>query len=536
MDLTCEIAAKLNFNHSFGPNGIGHMKRHYLTLIAILLLTACGGGGGGAGASGGTPSAPPSRGTLLQTPPGLLSTLTISALLTELELPINALLLSVSSAPLCDILFYHIDYETVGGAGEPTTASAVLMIPSGLGANCSGARPIVLYAHGTTTDRAFNMADLQNAETVSLAALFASQGYIVVAPNYAGYDTSTLPYHPYLIADQQSKDMIDALSAARTALPLASLTTVADNGQLFITGYSQGGYVAMATHRAMQAAGMNVTASAPMSGPYALAAFVDAVFYGEVNGDATVSSALLLGAYQTVYGNIYANPTDIFEPQYANGIQTLLPSTTPRSQLYAQGKLPEYALFSLTPPAPEFAPITPPATPADLAEVFALGFGTGNLLQNSYRLSYLQDSQAHPDGGFPTVTTGVAATAPALPWRQALQENDLRNWVPSAPVLLCGGDVDPLVFFFNTQLMQSYWAAQAPSAPVSVLDLEAAVIPNDPYANLKQDFAVAKALVAAAAISQGATDGGELAVAEAYHAMLVAPICFAATRSFFAGH
>jgi dienelactone hydrolase len=512
------------------------MKRHHLALIAVVALAACGGGGGRGGGSGSMSNSPPARGTLLQNPPALLSTLTISAQLTELELPVNQLLLSVSSPPLCDILFYHIEYATVGGANEPTTASAVFMVPTGAGANCTGARPVVLYAHGTTTDRDYNMADLSNAETISLAALFASQGYIVVAPNYAGYDTSTLPYHPYLIADQQSKDMIDALTAARTALPLASLTTVQDNGKLYITGYSQGGYVAMATHRAMQAAGMNVTAAAPMSGPYALAAFVDAVFYGEVNGGAPVSSTLLIGAYQTAYGNIYANATDIFEPQYASGIQTLLPSTTPRSQLYAQGKLPEFALFSSTPPAPEFASITPPTSPSELAEVFALGFGSGNLLQNSYRLSYLEDAQAHPDGGFPTLTTGVPASAPALPWRQALVKNDLRNWVPTAPVQLCGGAVDPLVFFFNSQLMQNYWAAQAPSAPVSVLDLEAAATPGDPYANLKQDFAVAKALVAATAVSQGATDGGALAVAEAYHAMLVAPICFAATKAFFTSH
>ena len=258
------------------------------------------------------------------------------------------------------------------------------------------------------------------------------------------------------------------------------------------------------------------------------------MFYGQVNGRATVSSTLLLGAYQTVYGNIYANATDVFEAQYASGIQTLLPSTTPRSQLYAQGKLPEFALFSLTPPAPAFAAMTPPTTPANLAEVYALGFGAGNLLQNSYRLSYLQDAQAHPDGGFPTITTGVAAAAPGLPWRQALQKNDLRDWVPTVPVLLCGGDVDPLVFFFNTQLMQQYWAAQTPSPAVSVLDLEAAASTNDPYANLKQDFEIAKALVATTAISQGATDGGALAVAEAYHAMLVAPVCFAAVKSFFA--
>src|SRR5579863_323518 len=426
-------------------------------LAGALAVTACGGGGGGGGGMGGSGSgstSPPPRGTLLESPPSLLSTLTTVNLLAELNLATNLLLLSVSGAPVCDLLMYHIQYETVGGANEPTTASAVMMVPTGFGANCTGPRPILLYAHGTTTDRAFTMDNLQNTETLNLVAIFATKGYIVVAPNYAGFDTSTLGYHPYLIADQQSKDMIDALTAARTALPLASATLTQDNGQLFITGYSQGGYVAMATQRAMQAAGMNVTAAAPMSGPYALAAFVDAVFYGEVNGDAPVSSTLLLTAYQKAYGNIYSDPSEVFESQYASGIDSLLPTTTPRSQLYAEGKLPEFTLFSATPPAPAFAADTPPSTPANLAEVFALGFGAGNLLQNSYRLSYLQDAQANPDGGWPAVTTGVAAAKPALSWRQALATNDLRNWVPTAPVLLCGGDQDPLVFWFNTDLMQ----------------------------------------------------------------------------------
>jgi alpha/beta superfamily hydrolase len=509
------------------------VKRSSPVLLATLLLAACGGGGDGMSTS--TAAATPSRGTLLQSPPELLSTLTASSLLLELNVAANQQLLSLSGAPVCDILMYHIEYATVGGANEPTSASGALMVPTGFGANCTGARPIVLYAHGTTTDRAFNMTDMQNAETLFLAALFASQGYIVVAPNYAGYDTSTLDYHPYLIADQQSKDMIDALTAARAALPFASATLTKDSGQLFITGYSQGGYVAMATHRAMQAAGMKVTASAPMSGPYALAAFVDAVFFGEVNGDAPISSTLLLTAYQRAYGNIYADAVDVFEAQYATGIDSLLPSTTPRSQLYAQGKLPEYVLFSSTPPTPAFADITPPQTPASLAEVFALGFGAGNLLQNNYRLSYLQDAQSNPDGGYPTITTGVAAATPGLPWRQALQLNDLRAWVPTVPVLLCGGDVDPLVFWFNTALMQDYWASHAPpSAAIGVLDLESAAVPNDPYGNLKQGFEAAKAVVAANAVAQGATDGGAFAVAEAYHATLVAPFCFTAVRSFFA--
>jgi hypothetical protein len=517
------------------------LRRHWcLCLLSMLMLAGCGGTGTGAGSSGdggsstGTSSTPP-EGTLLQSPGQLISTVTAPSLLFELNLATNPPLLSLSGTPVCDVLLYKIQYETVGGANEPTTASAALMIPSGLGSGCTGKRPIVMYAHGTTTDRTFDMTDLSNAEALAMAAIFASQGYIVVAPNYAGYDTSTLPYHPYLIAEQQSKDMIDALTAARKALPIASATLTQDNGKLFITGYSQGGYVAMATQRAMEAAGMAVTASAPMSGPYALAAFADAVFYGAVNGGAPISTTMLITAYQAAYGNIYASPTDVFEPQYASGIETLLPTTLTRAQLYAQGKLPQYALFSATPPAPQFADITPPTTPANLAPLFAVGFGSGNLILNSFRLSYLEDALQNPDGGFPTVTTGVAAMAPQLPWRQALQKNDLRNWVPMAPVQLCGGADDPEVYWFNTQLMQSYWSAHAPaSASIAVLDLESPVVAMDPYANLKEGFQAAKALIVANAIAQGATDGGFVAVTEAYHATLVAPFCLTATRSFIA--
>jgi dienelactone hydrolase len=514
-------------------------------LLGALLLAACGGGGdgmsgsgsnsGGTGSSGsGGATSTPAEGTLLESPAQLLSTVTAPSLLLELNVATNQQLLALSGAPVCDVLIYKVEYETVGAANEPTTASAALMVPSGLGSECTGKRPVVLYAHGTTTDRTFTMTDLSNAEALTLAAIFASQGYIVVAPNYAGYDTSTLTYHPYLVAEQQSKDMIDALTAARTALPLASATLTRDNGQLFITGYSQGGYVAMATQRAMEAAGLTVTAAAPMSGPYALAAFADAVFYGDVNGDATISTTLIIDAYQHAYGNIYTTPAQIFESQYASGIATLLPSTMTRGQIYSAGLLPEYALFSSTPPAAQYADITPPTTPASLAAVFALGFGSGNLIQNSYRLTYLEDAQANPDGGFPTVTTGLPAATPQLPWRQALQANDLRNWVPLAPVQLCGGDLDPLVFWLNTQLIQNYWAKKAPaSASISIVDLESS---GDPYASLKQGFELAKDAVAVAAVAQGATDGGAAAVDAAYHATLVAPFCVAATRSFFSNY
>jgi len=447
--------------------------------------------------------------------------------------------LNIFGAPKCDVQSYRIRYNTVGGANEATDASAALMLPSGSTAGCSGARPIVLYAHGTDTDRAANLADLSNDsndEGLIIAASFAAQGYIVVAPNYAGFDTSTLTYHPYLNADQQSKDMIDALTAARSVLPQPAASSTTDGGKLFVTGYSQGGFVAMATQRAMEAAGMKVTAAAPMSGPYALAAFGDAVFEGEVDLGAPIFATFLINSYQKSYGNVYSNTSQVFEPQYATGIDTLLPTTLTRSALYSQGKLPQTALFSSTPPASSYASMTPATTPTSLAPIFALGFGSGNLVTNSYRLSYLQDALANPDGSWPNTTTNLPAANPTHALRQDLKRNDLRGWTPVAPQLLCGGDQDPTVFWLNTQIMQGYWAVNAPSIPLTVLDVDAAAGSNDPYASLKTGFAAAKALVAANAVASGATDGGALTVAESYHATLVAPFCLAAVKSFFSGY
>jgi hypothetical protein len=255
-----------------------------------------------------------------------------------------------------------------------------------------------------------------------------------------------------------------------------------------------------------------------------------------VNGSATESVALLANGYQNAYGNLYSEPTDIFATPDANDIAGLLPSATPISTIYSEGLLPNNTLFSSTPPASQYASITPATTPSDLASVFAMGFASSDyLILNSYRLSYLQDEQANPDGGFPTMTTGLPAALPENTLRQDLKTNDLRNWTPTMPTLLCGGDEDPEVFFFNTQLMQGYWSNNAPIAPVTILDIASTPTANDPYANEKDAFKAAVTAVEVAATAGGATDGGHAAVLEDYHARLVPPFCLSAVKSFFDG-
>jgi esterase/lipase len=500
-----------------------------LVLGMALLAPGCGGSTEGAAP---LQMLPATRGQLLNSPPAKLGSFSVSDLLSRLSgSQMGRELIKLAFSPTCSVDSYHLEYDTVGARGEATTASAALMIPTGSHPRCQGPRPIVLYAHGKRTLKSFNIADLtsqSNEEGLALATVGPARGYIVVAPNYAGYDTSSLDYHPYLNADQQSKDMIDALTAAHSAL---SALNIADNHKLFVTGYSQGGHVAMATHRALQAAGIAVTASAPMSGPYAMSAFGDAVMMGQVDDGSTVNFIMLASSYQHAYGNLYTTPTDILEPKYASAIDAL--STTDANTLIAQGLLPSHALFDSKPPAPEFASMTPATQPADLAPVFAMGFGAEHLVSNAYRLSYLRDAQAAPDGGFPIKTTGVPPVSPANTLRQDLKTNDLRNWSPTAPVLLCGGDADPSVFFLNTQLIQQYWATNTPSGRVTVLDVDSS---GGPYADIKDAFRAAKDLIALDAIAHGATDGGAAAVREIYHATLVPPFCLMAVTSFFDAH
>jgi acetyl esterase/lipase len=524
--------------------------------LGAALLCACG-------SSSQTSAVAPStaHGTLAVNPPFRIASLNAATFQAELGATgTGAQLLQIAGTPACGVDFYYVKFWTVGGAGEATESSGALMVPTGAAPACSGPRPIVLYAHGTNTDKTLNIADItntSNTEGVLIAAMFAAQGYIVVAPNYAGYDISTLGYHPFLNAEQQSGEMIDILAAARTALPKTLSAATSDSGKLFITGYSEGGHVAMATQRALEASGAVITGAAPMSGPYALEAFGDAIFFGTVNLGSTVFSPLLSTSYQKAYGNIYAAPADLYSATYVSGIETLLPSATPLNTLFASGLLPETALFDSTTPivtvpnnpalslqltALLSVPGSPnypiPSTP--LTPLFAAGFGSPYLINNSYRVSYALDAASNPDGANPLAPRAgapLAATPPTQPLRLAFYKNDLRNggWAPNSPTLLCGGLADPTVLFpANTGIMKTFWSPLVQAGLITVLDLHDP--PAGPFAAVQTGFQASQA--AQLAFYESAA-GGNLTPAQAqqlivqgYHGA-VAPFCTAAARSFF---
>lgn len=455
-----------------------------LAALATGLLAGCGGGSTGA-----TTDTSTDAGTLITSPPFRVASLTAADFTTELSSTSSGQqLLALAGTPTCGVDFHYFQYQTLGAQGEHATASGAIMAPTG-GTGCSGPRPILVYTHGTAVTRSYNIAAISDPtnpawqEGAMIAAFFAAHGYIVVASNYAGYDSSTLPYHPYLNADQQSHDVIYALQAARKALTNGLPSGVSDNGKLFITGYSQGGHVAMATQREMEAEGMAVTAAAPMSGPYALLAFGDtAVTYSSPGLGGTIYYPMVVNSYQHAYGDLYTNLTDIFSSTYATGIDTLIPGDYTYDTLISAGKLPQFALFDSATPGTGTEPSSGSAQlDALLAApnpatnpIGALGFGDPYLFTNSLRIAYAEDSLASPDGAVPVATTLMPpASAPASPLRRALWKNDLRGWTPKAPVMLCGGMNDPEVFYqVNTLTMKALWTPLVNAGAVTVIDVD----------------------------------------------------------------
>ncbi len=532
-----------------------------LPLLAVPLMVACGGGGsGGSTATPGTSTAP---GTLQYPTTAPLGQVSLTAAQFKVNLTAStsgkSLYALASGDPTlaatlpCGVEVHKLEFYTRGAAAVPETvrSSGALMVPTGPG--CTGPRPIVLYAHGTATQKSYDISALQlpanpaNSESALVAAIYASNGFIVVAPNYAGYDDSTLGYHPYLIAAQQAGEMTDALAAARAALPLINTTTVADAGLLFVSGYSQGGYVAMAAVRHLEAIGQTVTASTPMSGPYALAATIDAIFGGTVSLGGTLNLTLAAGAYQHAYGNFYQQPTDLITAQYANGIENLLPGTLTDTQLFQQGLLPPTVLFDGTPTG-SYAFLAAPQFTNGANQ----GFGISSVSDPSYLVTDAARARYVLDAGFPDPALLQQGIQPSPlgtnPIRVDLRLNDLRSldggtpglWRPHSAMLLCAGGSDPVVFSFNTTIIANYFAAAAaqsvPGATPLVLNIDPAsnsTVATAPVSSpgIDTQFAGLEAAFTQNNTLDATANGTQQAVQD-YHDN-VAPFCTAASAAFF---
>ncbi len=231
-----------------------------------------------------------------------------------------------------DVATYKIVYNTVDIDGSPTIASGALMVPTNT--TCDQF-PLISYNHGTVLERE-NVPSRDNSEAL-IPKLMAGVGKVTVSPDYLGLGDNP-GLHPYLHAESEATATIDLIRAAREYLQ--DSLSISLNGEVFVTGYSQGGHAAMATVKYIQDNNLtgefNVLAAGPASGPYNLSGTQSQTLLSNAPYSNPGYVCYLLFGLNRVYGDLYTNYSDILKSPYDQIIPPYFDGTYPMDSVNAK--------------------------------------------------------------------------------------------------------------------------------------------------------------------------------------------------------
>ncbi|MBK9165568.1 MAG: hypothetical protein IPM21_16985 [Acidobacteria bacterium] len=302
---------------------------------------------------------------------------------------------------------YKITYRSLDANGKPAELTGLVAWPVG-----GAPKGLVVYCHGTTVDRDRSPSRFKGEgeapETIEAITGFATGGYAVVLPDYIGLGDQKAA-HPYPLSKVNARSGVDIIPAARELARQKSYTIGND---LFITGYSEGGGVAMALTQALQAFSgpeYTVTASAPAAGPYDLSG-TTRKFMLEDTGEQV---DFILRVYLTSYAVNYLVKEkklrwrDFYKPTLANALAV------------------NYNL-----------------SPTDDGVIRNIGVTTA-LMRSKNRLSSVLQ---------PGFMRAMQRNDRRNAFVRMLNENDVYNWSPRVPMLLIAIDGDTVVSQQNTEV------------------------------------------------------------------------------------
>ena len=159
------------------------------------------------------------------------------------------------------VRLYRVTYSSLipERDNKPIVATGLLAIPDISGTSF----PMVSYQHGTVyLKQQVPSVPEQSEETQLMIAQFAGQGYVVIGTDYFGMGNSDQP-EGYLVKGSQQQASVDMLAASRAVLDQMKIET----NKLFLTGWSEGGFVTMAFLEKLEGLGVPVDAAATASAP-----------------------------------------------------------------------------------------------------------------------------------------------------------------------------------------------------------------------------------------------------------------------------
>lgn len=312
---------------------------------------------------------------------------------------------------------YRVTYETPDIHGDLDTASGLFVYPVAEGND--RVFPMLIYQHGTVGSRGDVPSQLQGG--YQLAVFWAGAGYATSAPDFLGLGTAR-GFHPYVHARTEASAAIDMHLAMKS---YAQANDMLVNNQLFITGYSQGGHGAAAAQKVIQEdyPEIGITASAPMSGPYSISGVMRDVMLGDNSYGFVAYAPYTILSYNLEY-NLFDNTDEVFKEPVATWVQ----------QFYDE----EIDLWELN---------------EDIITWLITNNGS-SVPRFMFNEDFLAEIEADPDH--------LA--------NQALRDNDLTNWAPTAPTRLYYCTADDQVPFMNSLVAKDSMSA-AGSSNVLAIDV-----------------------------------------------------------------
>jgi len=276
---------------------------------------------------------------------------------------------------------YKILYFTPDYTGELVLCSGAIYLPK----ETLCPSPILSFQHGTEVNDEgvpSNVGDNYNDITGVIAA---SHGYIVTMSDFVGLGDGP-GFHHYVHSETEASSTIDLILLGKQ---FADDQGVAPSNQLFLMGYSQGGHATMAAVREIEqnySELLQVTGSAPMAGPYSMSGAQREMLEAGLPYPNPGYLPYVLFAYDYIY-DLYDDITEVLQSPYSEYL----------FDMYSG----QYDMFDINQTLPTI-PI----------EIF----------QTEYYENYLNDDN-HP-------------------FKLALMDNDILDFVPQSPMRLlhCSGD------------------------------------------------------------------------------------------------
>ena len=208
-----------------------------------------------------------------------------------------------------------IKYKTSDENGKSVVASGTLTIPTPTpqytqylaSVNKSFSISTILENHGTIFTNAeapTNSIMNLGSATQSMELLMSGySGFAVIMPDYLGYGDSNSSHHPYILKKSSANVSIDMLKAS---VRYMTDNDIVFNGQVYVSGYSEGGFVAMAVAEELEknyASEFQIKGLAAMAGPYD----VESLGIIEVNATRTMQYPAFLAYLTQAYANQYSD-------------------------------------------------------------------------------------------------------------------------------------------------------------------------------------------------------------------------------------